>query len=64
MPAIPSKVFAKMLQQMPHDAPRLFGHLNNLPDAVDIVALAHFEAFDQLLFEAEMSVGGVLMRYP
>ncbi len=52
MPAIPSKVFAEMLQQMPHDAPRLFGHLNDLPDAVDIVALAHFETFDQFLFQS------------
>src|SRR6202023_464280 len=52
MPAITCEVFAKMPHQMTNDAAGLFGKLDNLTDAVDVVAFARFKALNQFPFQS------------
>src|ERR1700739_80504 len=51
VPAIPSEILPKMLKQVSDDAAWLLRELYNLTNTFHILALARFEAFDQLLFQ-------------
>jgi hypothetical protein len=50
MAAIPAKFFSKILEQVTHNAARMFRQLSNLPHPVHIVPLSDLETFSQFSF--------------
>ncbi len=53
MPAIPSQLLTKMVQQVAHNTSGMLNQLYDLLDTIDVVALSGFEPFDQSIFQDE-----------
>jgi hypothetical protein len=53
MPAIPSQLLTKMVQQGAHNASGMLHQLYDLLDTIDVVALSGLETFDQSIFQDE-----------